>query len=60
MEKILDEVYAEVKEDMAFSDLLDDNKELIDSVEGLRKKIYKMRADSTIDEIRQLIESEGE
>ncbi len=56
MEAIVDEVYAEVKKDIAFSELLLEKKELLDADPDLRKKVYKMRADHPLEEIRSLIE----
>lgn len=57
MESILDEVLAEVKEDIAFSKMLDEYKSSLDSKPQLRKELYKMRAGSSIDDIRAFIES---
>ena len=56
MEKIVEEVYGEVKEDIGFSRLLEDKKEVLDSDPDLRKKVYKMRADHPLEEIKSLIE----
>ena len=56
MEAIVDEVYAEVKKDIAFSELLLEKKELLDADPDLRKKVYKMRADHPLEEIRSFIE----
>lgn len=56
METIVDDVYGEVKEDIGFSELLDEKKELLDADPDLRKKVYKMRSDHPLEEIRSLIE----
>lgn len=56
MERIVDEVYAEVKEDIGFSELLVEKKAVLDKDPDLRKKVYKMRADHPLEEIRSLIE----
>ena len=56
MEAIVEEVYGEVKEDIGFSELLLEKKELLDEDPDLRKKVYKMRADHPLEEIRSLIE----
>ena len=57
MDKIVDQVYGEVKEDFGFSLLMAEKKELLDKDPDLRKKVYKMRADSSLDEVRSLIEA---
>ena len=56
MDHIVDEVYHEVREDIGFSQLLVEKKELLDADPELRKKIYKMRADHSLDDIRNAIE----
>ena len=56
MEGIVDEIYAEVKEDIGFSELLVEKKAVLDKDPDLRKKVYKMRADHPLEEIRSLIE----
>ena len=57
MDKIVDEVYDEVMEDFGFSLLMAEKKDLLDKDPELRKKVYKMRAESSLDEIRSLIEA---
>ncbi len=57
MDKIVDEVYGEVQEDFRFSLLMAEKKELLDKDPDLRKKVYKMRSESSLDEIRSLIEA---
>ena len=56
MERIVDEIYAEVKEDIGFSELLVEKKAVLDNDPDLRKKVYKMRSDHPLEEIRSLIE----
>ena len=56
MEGIVDEIYAEVKEDIGFSELLVEKKAVLDKDPDLRKKVYKMRAEHPLEEIRSLIE----
>ena len=56
MDRIVDEVYDEVMEDFGFSLLMAEKKELLDKNPDLRKKIYKMRGESSLAEIRSLIE----
>lgn len=57
MDKIVDEVYAEVTQDIAFSLLLEEKKDLLEKDPELRKKVYKMRSECSLDEIRSLIEA---
>lgn len=56
MDHIVDEVYHEVKEDIGFSLLLAEKKKVLDADTELRKKIYKMRADHSLEDIRNAIE----
>ena len=56
MDRIVDEVLHEVKEDIEFSRLLESKKSALDRDPELRKKIYKMRADHPLEEIRNVIE----
>lgn len=57
MDKIVDQIYDEVQQDFAFSLLMAEKKELLEKDPDLRKKVYKMRSSSSLDEIRSLIEA---
>lgn len=60
MYEILEDVYQDVKHEMAFNSMLEKHKDMLEKDSALRKEVYKMKAGNSLESIEQYIISRGE